>query len=308
VPEPDGLDDDEEDRAWQPPAAGRRTLTAAAADAGARLDAVIAAHVAELTRTQVKRLIDDGHVAIGGAVATKPGHRVRAGDAIDVDVPAPAVLELAPEPIPLVVVFEDEHVIAVDKPAGLVVHPAPGHPSGTLVNALLFHCHDLAGIGGVRRPGIVHRLDKDTSGVLIAAKHDRAHTALVEAFQTKRTIGRTYVAIAAPGPTRDAITLRTMYGRHPVHRKKFSSKVATGKLAVTHIELIARGAALDVARIACRLETGRTHQIRVHCADHGFALLADPVYAPRPRDVTRFAPPASPARLLHWPASRAGPL
>jgi 23S rRNA pseudouridine1911/1915/1917 synthase len=303
-PEPDGLDDDEEDAGWQPGeaglAAGRRGFTAGDADAGARLDAFIAAHDAGLSRAQVKRLIDDGRVTVEGAAIAKAGHRVRTGDRIEVDVPAPVALALAPEAIPLVVVYEDEHVIAVDKPAGLVVHPAPGHPGGTLVNALLHHCRDLAGIGGVRRPGIVHRLDKDTSGVMIAAKHDRAHTALVAAFQAKTAMVRTYVAIATPGPTRDAVTLRTMYGRHPVHRKRFSSKVTTGKLAVTHVEVIARGATLDAALLRCRLETGRTHQIRVHCADHGFALLADPVYGPRARDPRIAAAAAALARqALH---------
>jgi 23S rRNA pseudouridine1911/1915/1917 synthase len=152
----------------------------------------------------------------------------------------------------------------------------------------------------VRRPGIVHRLDKDTSGVMIVAKHDRAHTTLVAAFQAKTQMMRTYVALSAPGPSREGLTLRTMYGRHPVHRKRFSSKVSTGKLAVTHVEVLARGAVLDVARLRCRLETGRTHQIRVHCADHGFALIADPVYAPRARDPRIAAAAAALARqALH---------
>jgi len=290
APEPE---DDEEDEAWQPapevgPPPGRREHVVGSdvsgVGVGDRLDAFIAARDPALTRTQVKRLIDDGRVAIGGIAVTKAGHRVRAGDRIAVDVPPPVELALVPEPIPLVVIYEDEHVIAVDKPAGLVVHPAPGHPTGTLVNALLHHCRDLAGIGGVRRPGIVHRLDKDTSGVMIAAKHDRAHTALVAAFQTKARMVRTYVALSWPGPTREAVTLHTLYGRHPVHRKRFSSKVTAGKHAVTHLEVVARGAVIDVARLRCRLETGRTHQIRVHCADHGYALIGDPVYAPRPRE------------------------
>jgi 23S rRNA pseudouridine1911/1915/1917 synthase len=278
----DEVDDDEEpeDETSVDPV-GHHTV---AVTAPGRLDTTLAAAIAGLSRAQVKRLIADGRVAVGGAAVAKAGHKVRAGDAIDVDVPAPAPLELVAEPIPLVVLYEDEHVIAVDKPAGLVVHPAPGHAAGTLVNALLHHCTDLAGIGGVRRPGIVHRLDKDTSGVLIAAKHDRAHTALVAAFQDKTRMVRSYVAITAPGPAAATQTLRTHYGRHPVHRKRFSSKVAAGKLAITHVAVVARGAALDVALVRCRLETGRTHQIRVHCADHGFALVGDPVYAPRPRE------------------------
>jgi 23S rRNA pseudouridine1911/1915/1917 synthase len=299
--EPD-VDDDEEPEAEDDdePSVDPVGHHRVAVTAPGRLDTTIAAAVAGLSRAQVKRLIDDGRVAVGGAAVTKAGHKVRAGDAIDVDVPAPAPLALVAEPIPLVVLYEDEHVIAIDKPAGLVVHPAPGHASGTLVNALLHHCRDLAGIGGVRRPGIVHRLDKDTSGVLIAAKHDRAHTALVAAFQAKAAMVRSYVAITAPGPAHATQTLRTHYGRHPVHRKRFSSKVAAGKLAITHVEVVARGAALDVARVRCRLETGRTHQIRVHCADHGFALVGDPVYAPRPRDARIAAAAARLARqALH---------
>jgi len=273
------LEDDDDDGPEGP-----RAFVASPADTGTRLDAFLAACGLGLSRAQVKRLIDDGRVTLGGHAVTKAGHRVRAGDLVVVDIPPPVALEVNPEPIPLVVLYEDEHLIAIDKPAGLVVHPAPGHPDHTLVNALLFHCRDLAGIGGVRRPGIVHRLDKDTTGVLIAAKHDRAHSRLVTAFQAKTQMVRTYVAIAAPGPSADTLTLSTNYGRHPVHRKRFTSKVAAGKLAVTHIDVAARGRVLPVALIRCRLETGRTHQIRVHCADHGFPLLADPVYAPRSRE------------------------
>jgi 23S rRNA pseudouridine1911/1915/1917 synthase len=285
--ERDAAPEEDEDGAWQPDeagaAAGRRDYSVDEAGAGERLDAFVAARDRGLTRAQVKRLIEEGRVAVGGAATKKASLRLRDGDHVVVDVPAPIELELVPEDIPLVVVYEDEHLIAIDKPAGLVVHPAPGHPRGTLVNALLHHCSDLAGIGGVRRPGIVHRLDKDTSGVMIAAKHDRAHTALVAMFQEKTRMLRTYVAIAAPGPAREAMELRTLYGRHPTDRKRFSSKVKSGKTAITHVEVIARGGLLDVARLRCRLETGRTHQIRVHCADHGFALLGDPVYGPRPK-------------------------
>jgi 23S rRNA pseudouridine1911/1915/1917 synthase len=300
----DELDDDEW-QPWQPATApaivpGVRALVALPGDPGARLDSFIAAREPALSRAQVKRLVDDGRVTLGGAVVTKAGYRVRAGDRIDVDIPRPVDLELVAEAIPLSIVYEDEHVIAVDKPPGLVVHPAAGHPRGTLVNALLHHCTDLAGIGGVRRPGIVHRLDKDTSGVMIVAKHDRAHTALVAAFAAKTRMVRTYVALTAPGPRLEGLTLRTMYGRHPVHRKKFSSKVATGRLAITHVEVLARGAVLDVARVRCRLETGRTHQIRVHSADHGFPLIGDPVYAPRARDPRVAAAAAALARqALH---------
>ena len=210
-----------------------------AAQAGGRLDAVIAASVAELSRAAVQRLIDLGRVTVGGAVADKAGARVKAGDAIEVRVPAPAPLEAQPEDIPLAILYEDSEIIVIDKPAGLVVHPAAGHASGTLVNALLFHCRDLSGIGGVARPGIVHRLDKDTSGVMVATKTDRAHAALAAQFAAKSAgeaggIHREYVAIAAPPPPAATGTLRTLYGRHPIHRMRFSSKVGSGKPAVTH--------------------------------------------------------------------------
>ncbi|MGE0546885.1 MAG: RluA family pseudouridine synthase [Kofleriaceae bacterium] len=256
-------------------------------EAGGRLDAVIAAVIPEISRAHVQRLIDDGHVTVGDLAATKPGARVRIGDVIVVTVPAPAPLEVVAEPIPLSVMYEDAELIVIDKPAGMVVHPAPGHASGTLVNALLHHCRDLAGIGGVARPGIVHRLDKDTTGVMVATKTDRAHTALASAFAAKSRgesggIRREYLAIAAPPPPARQGTLRTRYGRHPVHRKKFSSKVASGKPAVSHWEVVEplRGAAL----IRLTLETGRTHQIRVHAADHGWPLIGDAVYGHRPPD------------------------
>jgi 23S rRNA pseudouridine1911/1915/1917 synthase len=230
-------------------------------------------------------LIDEGRVTVGGVVAAK-SMKVRAGDPIEVVVPAPVPLEVLPEAIPLVVLHEDADLIVVDKPAGLVVHPAAGHATGTLVNALLHHCKDLSGIGGVLRPGIVHRLDKDTSGVMVATKSERAHIALTAAFAAKSRgeaggLERTYLAITSPAPPLKTGTLRTLYGRHPVHRKKFSSKVAGGKAAVTHYQVEEK---LDeAALVRFRLETGRTHQIRVHASDHGWALVGDPVYGHKPR-------------------------
>lgn len=241
-----------------------------------------------LSRSQVQRLIDEGRVTVGGVVAAK-SMKVRAGDPIDVVVPAAIPLEVLPEPIPLVVLHEDADLIVVDKPAGLVVHPAAGHATGTLVNALLHHCKDLSGIGGVLRPGIVHRLDKDTSGVMVATKSERAHIALTAAFAAKSRgetggLERTYLAITSPAPPLKQGTLRTLYGRHPVHRKKFSSKVTTGKPAVTHYQVEDKLA--DAALVRFRLETGRTHQIRVHASDHGWALVGDPVYGHKPRTET----------------------
>jgi 23S rRNA pseudouridine1911/1915/1917 synthase len=231
-------------------------------------------------------------VTVDGSVAQK-SFRVREGDVIEVVVPAPEPLEVLPEPIPLVVLFEDADLIVIDKPAGMVVHPAAGHTRGTLVNALLHHCTDLSGIGGVLRPGIVHRLDKDTSGVMVATKSDRAHAAMTAAFAAKSRgeaggLERTYLAIASPPPPAKTGTLRTLYGRHPVHRKRFSSKVASGKPAVTHwtIEEVlpsTPGREVEAALVRLRLETGRTHQIRVHASDHGWALVGDPVYGHKPR-------------------------
>jgi 23S rRNA pseudouridine1911/1915/1917 synthase len=280
---PEPIDEDADDEL----SGGERTLQIVvdAAQAGGRLDAVIAAAVPELSRAQAQRLIEDGHVRFLSAAASKSA-RVREGDAIEVRVPAPTLLEVLPEPIPLAILFEDADVIVIDKPAGLVVHPAAGHASGTLVNALLFHCKDLSGIGGVLRPGIVHRLDKDTSGVMVATKSERAHAALTAAFAAKSRgdaggLERTYLAITSPRPPVATGTLRTLYGRHPVHRKKYSSKVASGKHAVTHFEVIEK--LRDAALVRFRLETGRTHQIRVHASDQGWPLVGDVTYGHKPK-------------------------
>jgi 23S rRNA pseudouridine1911/1915/1917 synthase len=272
--------------------AGRHGFTVDPERAGERIDALIAAIVPALSRAQVQRLIDGTRVRINGAAVAKPGHRVRAGDAVEVDVPPAEPIELVAEDLPLAVLYEDAELIAIDKPAGLVVHPAAGHARGTLVNALLFHCRDLSGIGGALRPGIVHRLDKDTSGVMVVAKGDRAHAALGAAFAAKSRgepggIVREYLGIAAPPPPAGAGTLRTLHGRHPTDRKRFSSRVATGKPAVTHWTVIEPLAGAALVRF--RLETGRTHQIRVHAADHGWPLLGDPLYGRTPRPLASIA-------------------
>jgi 23S rRNA pseudouridine1911/1915/1917 synthase len=253
------------------------------AEAEGRLDTFVAAQVPALSRAQVKRLIEEGDVLVDDAPVAKAGHKLRAGNRVRVIIrpAAPAVAQ--PEAIALTVLFEDAHLIVIDKPPGLVVHPAPGHEAGTLVNALLAHCDDLSGIGGELRPGIVHRLDKDTSGVMVATKSDAAHVVLSEAFQDKRTIHREYLAVVFPAPPGAGGTIRTLYGRHPVDRKRFSSKVAKGKHAVTHWEVVERFAS-GAALVRLRLETGRTHQIRVHMADQGWPLLGDPVYGRTPKD------------------------
>jgi 23S rRNA pseudouridine1911/1915/1917 synthase len=271
-------------------------------DVGKRLDAVLAAAMTDISRASVQRWIDDGHVTLNGAVVGKANTKLRLGDAIEVSVPPPRPLEVVAEDIPLAIVFEDAELVVIDKPVGLVVHPAPGHASGTLVNALLFHCRDLSGIGGVLRPGIVHRLDKDTSGLIVVTKTDRAHASLAAAFAAKSrgetgALRREYLAITAPPPPAATGTLRTLYGRHPVDRKRFSSRVTSGKSAVTHWEIVERlrGAAL----VRLRLETGRTHQIRVHAADHGWPLVGDQVYGRRSDLLGRQAQHAARLELDH---------
>ena len=223
-----------------------------------RLDAFVAERDAALSRAQAQRLIDDGEVTVNGAVVTKAGQRLRRGDQIEVAIPPPIAIDLVPEPMDLVILHEDAHLIVLDKPAGLVVHPAPGHPRGTLVHGLLAHIHDLGGIGGELRPGIVHRLDKDTSGVMVVAKDEPTLVGLQEQF-AGHTLARRYLALVE-GVLPEEGSYRTLFGRHPVDRKRFSSRVKSGKTAVTHWRVVERlpGATL----IEARLETGRTHQIR----------------------------------------------
>jgi len=250
-----------------------------------RLDHFLAGRDLPLTRSQLKRLIDDGAVSVAGRVVAKPGHKLSPGDPIEVRVPPLAPAQAAAQAMDLAVLHEDEHIIVIDKPAGLVVHPAPGHPDSTLVNALLAHCRDLSGIGGELRPGIVHRLDKDTSGVMVATKTDAAHAALAEVFAAHR-LEREYIALVAPAPAPPGAqqgTFSTLHGRHPVHRKKFTSRVERGKPAITHWR-VERHFGRMAAQVRCRLETGRTHQIRVHLSEHGMPVIGDPLYGHRYRD------------------------
>ena len=250
-----------------------RELTAATEHAGVRLDAFLSADGA-LTRSQAARLIAEGRVRVNGKPAAKSA-RLSGGETVTVDVPQLRETALPPQDIPLDVVYEDDDVIVVNKPTGLVVHPAPGHPDGTLVNALLHHCGDsLSGIGGEKRPGIVHRIDRDTSGLIIAAKNDAAHLAL-RAQLKDHSLSRTYECLVTGNMKQDSGTVDAPIGRSSADRKKMAV-VPTGRRAVTHWEVVARYP--GVTHLRCRLETGRTHQIRVHMAYIGHPILGDTVY------------------------------
>jgi len=243
-----------------------------------RLDRALATLVPELSRERVKALILSGHVrGPGGQPVSDPALKVRAETAFALEIPEAAPAEAIAQPIDLVIAHEDEHLIVVDKPAGMVVHPAVGNPDGTLVNALLHHCAgQLSGIGGVARPGIVHRIDKDTSGLLVVAKTDRAHEGLAKQFK-EHSIDRRYLAIVSGLPAPPAGTVDAWIGRSDANRQKMAvQRAGRGKHAVTHYRTLE---ALDrAALVECRLETGRTHQVRVHMAHIGHPLLGDPVY------------------------------
>lgn len=253
------------------------TVTVAAEDNGARLDRVLAAQVAGLSRTRLKALILDGAVAIGGRTIRDPGQRVNAGDQVTVTVPAPEDAVPQGEAIPLDVVYEDADLIVIDKPRGLVVHPAAGHASGTLVNALIAHCGaSLSSIGGVKRPGIVHRLDKDTTGLIVVAKNDMAHQALAADLEARR-VERVYQAVVWGMPSPREGEVAGNIGRHPVDRKRMAVLKRGGRTALTRYRTV-RALGPAAALVECRLATGRTHQIRVHMTSIGHPLVGDPVY------------------------------
>ncbi|MGE4352504.1 MAG: RluA family pseudouridine synthase, partial [Oscillospiraceae bacterium] len=247
-----------------------------AEESGERIDALLARSIDGLTRSGAQRLLGEGNVTLN-RIAVKKNYKTRINDEFVVILPdVTQDCALLPEAIPLDVVFEDDDVIVVNKPRGMVVHPAPGHPDGTLVNALLYHCGDsLSGIGGEKRPGIVHRIDKDTSGLLIAAKNDFAHLAL-SAQLSDRSLSRVYEAVVYGRLRDDAGTINAPIGRHPSDRKRMAVTEKNARAAVTHYEVIARYR--GYTHVRCRLETGRTHQIRVHMAYIGHPLLGDLVY------------------------------
>ena len=249
-------------------------LKAAEENKNQRLDAFLASSLGELTRSQAARLIESGAVTVNGRAAGK-SYKIAGGEDISMTLPQPEPVEAAPQNIPLDVVYEDADVIVVNKPSGMVVHPAPGHANGTLVNALLYHCAgSLSGVGGALRPGIVHRIDRDTSGLIIAAKNDAAHRFL-SAQLADHTLARTYECIVVGTLREDSGTVDAPIARHPTDRKRMAV-VAGGREAVTHWEVIARFP--GYTHVRCRLETGRTHQIRVHMAYIGHPILGDTVY------------------------------
>ncbi len=250
-------------------------------DSGARIDQ-FAAQAAGLTRSAATRLIEEGKITVNGKVVAK-NTKLKPSDRVEILIPAPDECEVLPENIPLDIVYEDDDLIVVNKPVGMVVHPAPGNPTGTLVNALLYHCGEsLSGIGGVKRPGIVHRIDKETAGLLVVAKNDESHQILSEQLKGHR-INRIYYAIALGNFPDDAGTVNAPIGRHPIDRKKMAvikNVDYTSREAVTHWRVEARGSGegQNFTLLRCELETGRTHQIRVHLSSIGHPLLGDSLY------------------------------
>jgi 23S rRNA pseudouridine1911/1915/1917 synthase len=254
---------------------GSRHATVSDAQSGLRLDRALGELFPDHSRSFLARLVDEGHVRVDTKTAAKASLRVETGQLIEVDLPDPAPAGIVSQDIPLTILFEDEDLVVVDKPPGLVVHPAAGHADHTLVNALLFHVRDLSGIGGELRPGIVHRLDKDTSGVMLIAKHDEAHRKLTAEWNTDR-VRKEYVALVYGTPANDRGTIDAPIGRDPRDRKRMAI-VADGRRAVTDYEIAER--LRYVSMIRCRLRTGRTHQIRVHLKHLGHPIVGDPVYS-----------------------------
>lgn len=255
--------------------AGLETVTAEAEGAGTRADVFLAAKLG-VSRSNMQKLLEDGRVKRGEKII-KANYKVRAGEMFVVDIPEPEPIEAVPENIPLDIIYEDDDVVVLNKARGMVVHPAPGNYTGTLVNALLYHCSNLSGINSAIRPGIVHRLDKDTSGIMIVAKNDAAHISLSQQIQSKAAV-RTYLAVVRGNIKTDSGTIETQIARDKTDRKKMAVVKEGGRDAITDYEVLERFGKYTLVR--CKLRTGRTHQIRVHMEYLGYPLVGDPKYSP----------------------------
>ena len=255
---------------------------------GLRIDKFLAACFPDISRSQIQRMIAWGNVVCDDVTVGDNSYKIKEGESFVLTLPEAVDAEPRPQDIPLDIVYEDKDIIVVNKPCGMVVHPAPGAADGTLVNALLYHCHDLSGIGGVKRPGIVHRIDKDTSGLLVAAKNDNSHKLLCEQF-AEHSIERTYSAFVFGVPNPLDGTIEGNIGRSPYDRKKMAIVAKGGKHAVTHYQTIEKFKN-EAALIKCRLETGRTHQIRVHMTSAGHSLIGDKVYGKSRKLAVKNAP------------------
>lgn len=266
----------------------------------ARLDKILLDRNPDFSRSRIEGLIKGGFVKVNSVVAEKAGMKVDESDVIEMEIPPPVPATPEPEDIPLDVVYEDSDMLVVNKAPGMVVHPAPGHFTGTLVNALLYHCPDLSGIGGVARPGIVHRLDQDTSGLIVVAKSQKAMENLVKAFASHKHIEKTYVAVCHGRPRLDSGRIENLIGRHPVDRKRMAIVQRNGKSAITNWKVLStpsESREKGYSLIECRIETGRTHQIRVHMASLGTPVIGDRQYGKQALDKRL---PVVPARqMLH---------
>lgn len=265
-----------------------------------RLDKAILALHPDFSRSRIEGLVKSGFVKVNGQVAAKAGMKVTASDKIEVEIPPPVPAVPEPEDIKLDIVYEDDDIIVVDKPAGMVVHPAPGHFGGTLVNALLHHCPNLTGVGGVARPGIVHRLDQDTSGLIVVAKNQHSVESLVRDFASHRNVSKTYLAVCHGKPRLESGRIENMIGRHPVDRKRMAIVEKNGKRAVTGwrvVQTFPQNSGSVASLLECRIETGRTHQIRVHVASLGTPVVGDRIYGKHSLDTRLDTVPSR--QLLH---------